>query len=129
MIEILYTTTILLTIIMPCWTGFVLIGVPIIYLIGITVASVFLFRWFRKNLREQENQNLEKIFTTSYTFWILFIVLLPVTFVFWWFLLPSSSFIFAIPAIVLVSFLIFLFLFISRLKKIEQTSEEESDEN
>jgi membrane protein YqaA with SNARE-associated domain len=115
--EISYTINLLLTIDLPWWTGLVLIGVPILYVIGMTIASVFLFRWFRKNLNEKENQKLEKIFQTSYTFWILFFILLPVIGAIFYFIAPSSGLLFIIPGIVFILFLTFLLIFSSKTKE------------
>ncbi|MHA1125571.1 MAG: hypothetical protein ACTSO7_07750 [Candidatus Heimdallarchaeota archaeon] len=126
MIDIPYAIDLLLTIDIPWWTGLVIIGVPIIYVIGMTIASVFLFRWFRKRIGEQENQKLEKLFFTSYTSWILFFILLPVTVTIWYFILPSIVLLFIIPSIVFVLFLVFLLIFNSKRKKTNDVNTTES---
>ncbi|MHA1185378.1 MAG: hypothetical protein ACTSSK_00670, partial [Candidatus Heimdallarchaeota archaeon] len=77
--------------------GLVLIGVPILYVTGMIIASVFLARWFRKRLEKQENQRLEKLHLTSYISWILFFILLPVVAAIWYFIAPTIALLFIIP--------------------------------
>jgi len=128
LIKTILAIAIQLTISLPWWTGLVLIGIPIIYLIGMTIASVFLFRWFRKRREEQENQKLEKLFLTSYTSWILFFILLPVTLAIWFYIYSSALF-FIIPSITFALFIIFLLIFYSKLKKSKETATVEPVEN
>lgn len=126
MIESFYVIGMLLTINMPWWTGLVLIGVPILYVIGMIIASVFLARWFRKKMEKQENQKLEKLYLTSYISWILFFILLPVVGSIFYFIAPSSALLFIIPGIAFILFLIFLLIFNNRIK---ETSAKEPIEN
>ncbi len=73
-------------------------------------------------MEEREDQQLEKLFLTSYISWILFFILLPVTAAIWYFIYPSSALFFIIPSIAFVLFLVFLLIFNNKLKKTNDTS-------
>ncbi|MHA1504760.1 MAG: hypothetical protein ACTSPT_06165 [Candidatus Heimdallarchaeota archaeon] len=126
MFEIVHRIEILLTINIPWWTGLVLIGVPILYVIGMTVASVLLARWFRKRLEKQENQKLEKLHLASYISWILFFILLPVVAAIWYFIAPTIALLFIIPGIAFILFLTFLLIFNSKTKEMITEEVEEN---
>jgi len=117
MIEILRIIVLMFTFSLPWYTGLVLIDLPILYVIGMIIASVFLARWFRKKLEEQENQKLEKLYLTSYISWILFFILLPVVGAIFYLIAPSSALLFIIPGIAFILFLTFLLIFNSKTKK------------
>jgi membrane protein YqaA with SNARE-associated domain len=126
MIEMLYAFNLLLTVDIPWWTGLVLIGGPVLYVIGMIVASVFLARWFRKRLEKQENQKLEKLHLASYISWILFFILLPVVATIWYFIAPAIALLFIIPGVVFILFLTLLLIFNSKTK---ETIAEKFEEN
>jgi len=108
------------------WVGFVLIGLPIIYVVGMTVTSIFLYKWFRKNQRKVDDQKLKRYFQISFIDWILFLVLLPIALLLMFF----NPFIFIylniLPGIAFILFLIYLILFKRELSNIKEMIEEPS---
>jgi len=127
MIEIIQTFEINFSgISFPTWMIVLIFLVPIVYVVGSILGSIFLYKWFRKNQREVDDQKLKRYFQISFIDWILFLVLLPIALLLMFF----NPFIFIylniLPGIAFILFLIYLILFKRELSNTKETIEEPS---